>query len=60
MINSIIFNPKMTPHNFKSFFSGAEGWGNISQIRNNELQENIIEVKWGDLHLKKLKFELEK
>jgi hypothetical protein len=52
------FAPKITPENFKSFFSGAEGWGTFSQKRSAGAQRDTIEVKWGKLALKTLAFEL--
>lgn len=53
--NCIIeFSPKLTPDNFKGFFTSAEGWGNISQLRIKNCQENSVEVKYGRLSLKQL------
>ncbi len=50
------FAPRLTPDNFKCFFSTAEGWGNFSQKLINESQQEIIAVKWGRLNLNKLNF----
>jgi hypothetical protein len=50
------FAPRLTPDNFKCFFSAAEGWGNLSQKLTNGSQQEIIEVKWGRLRLSKLSF----
>jgi hypothetical protein len=52
------FAPKLTPENFKSAFTSAEGWGSLSQNRNGKAQINRIEVKWGGLRLRTLAFEL--
>lgn len=48
------FAPKLTTNHFKGFFTSAEGWGNISQIRNAGTQQNSVEVKYGRLTLNKL------
>ncbi|WP_111708509.1 GH116 family glycosyl hydrolase [Lutibacter citreus] len=48
------YNPRITPENFKSFFSSAEGWGSIIQKRNGVSQTNNIEIKYGNLDLKEL------
>lgn len=50
------FNPRITPEDFKCFFTVAEGWGNISQTINGNLREAVIDLKWGTLGLTKLKF----
>ena len=52
------FAPKLAPENFKAAFTSAEGWGCLSQSRNGKAQTNRIEVKWGQLRLKTLAFEL--
>lgn len=52
------FAPRLNPEDFKSFFSAAEGWGTISQKITGDKQEQQIEVKWGLLELKELKFRL--
>ena len=52
------FVPRLTPENFKAAFTSAEGWGSLSQNRNDMAQINCIEVKWGMLRLKTLAFEL--
>ncbi|GHT37483.1 hypothetical protein AGMMS49574_30190 [Bacteroidia bacterium] len=49
------FSPKLTPKHFKGFFTSAEGWGNISQIRDRGKQENEVAVKYGKLNLQQLK-----
>lgn len=52
------FAPRITPENFKSAFTGAEGWGLFAQKREGGAQEDRIEVRWGVLRLKTLAFEI--
>ncbi len=55
---TIGFSPKLTPENFRSFFSGAQGWGSIAQVRSSGGQENGIEVKYGTLRVRKMVFDV--
>lgn len=41
--------PRLTPNDFAAFFSGAEGWGLLRQVREDGRQVNTVEVKWGKL-----------
>ena len=50
------FAPKITPNDFKCFFSGAEGWGTVGQKIDNGQQRETISVQWGSLRLKQLNF----
>ncbi len=52
------FSPKITPENFKAAFTSAEGWGLYTQSRTTGNQTGKIEVKYGKLKVKILKFEL--
>ena len=52
------FAPRLAPEDFKCFFSAAEGWGQIGQKIADGRQQETIEVKWGTLRLKQLKFAL--
>lgn len=52
------FAPKITPENFKSAFTSAEGWGLFSQIRTSENQHCKIEMIYGQLKLKVFRLEL--
>lgn len=52
------FAPKLTPEDFKAFFTGAEGWGSLVQKRTANHQTNRIELKWGKLQVKTLRLEL--
>ncbi|MBZ5856125.1 GH116 family glycosyl hydrolase [Flavihumibacter profundi] len=56
--NSLSFAPKVQQDNFKSFFTAAEGWGNIEQKRSPGLQTNTISLAYGSLRLGKLSIEL--
>lgn len=51
---TIGFNPGIQKNDIVGFFHAAEGWGNISQKRNNGRQTNSVEVKYGRLYLDKL------
>ena len=54
----IAFSPRLTPENFKAAFTTAKGWGGFTQKRQPKLQVETIELKWGELRLRKLTFEL--
>ena len=53
---TIGFNPKWKPENHCSFFTTAQGWGNFFQQRSAGLQENSIELSYGKLELKQIRF----
>lgn len=55
---TIGFAPRLTPDDFKCFFSAAEGWGSLVQRREAGKQINRIEVKWGRLRVGKIVLEL--
>jgi hypothetical protein len=48
------FAPRLTPENFKSAFTAAQGWGTFSQSMKNGVQSATIELKWGALRLRSL------
>ncbi len=50
-VGSLRFSPKIQQNNFKSFFTAAEGWGNISQQQSGNQQKNSISIAWGKLRL---------
>ena len=52
---SIGFNPRMTPDNFRSVFTAAEGWGAYQQRREGTQQSSTIEGKWGFVRLRQIK-----
>jgi non-lysosomal glucosylceramidase len=43
------FVPRVMPDNFKSFFTGPEGWGSVKQVRKGKAQHNEIAVVEGTL-----------
>src|ERR1044071_346870 len=48
------FTPRHTPEEFKSFFTGPEGWGSARQSRQEQVQVNEIKVSEGRLELRKI------
>jgi hypothetical protein len=44
----------MQQDNFRAAFTTAEGWGRFSQTVKGGRQENVIELRYGKLHLKQL------
>ena len=52
------FFPRLTPDNFKCFFSAAQGWGSLVQYRESGKQTNKIDLKWGCLGFKTIALEL--
>ena len=52
------FAPKLSPENFRSAFTAAEGWGTFSQTREGATQKENILVKWGRLRVKTMAFAL--
>ncbi|MFF0267526.1 GH116 family glycosyl hydrolase [Kribbella sp. NPDC004536] len=51
------FAPRIRPENFRSAFTGAEGWGLYSQRRTPKLLDATIDVRYGRLNLTTLSFE---
>jgi len=51
------FAPKMSPDNFKTAFTTAEGWGTYSQVKKGKSIECKIDIKWGKLLVKKVNLE---
>jgi len=53
LAKSLSFAPRITPNNFKAFFTGPEGWGNLRQIRQETnvgmTQRNELQVVEGRL-----------
>lgn len=52
------FAPKITPNNFKSFFSAAKGWGTFEQKQTKNKQECIIMLKYGTLSLTQISVDI--
>ncbi len=50
---SIGFDPRLTPENFRAPFVTAEGWGTYRQEMKNDVWSMAIEVKSGQLRLKR-------
>jgi len=48
------FHPKISKQAFRSFFTGSEGWGNMSQLINGNKQTNELLLSYGKLKLKEL------
>jgi non-lysosomal glucosylceramidase len=51
------FRPIHTPENFKSFFSGSDGWGSLAQTRKGGGQRNDIHVEEGTLKVTRLRLD---
>jgi uncharacterized protein (DUF608 family) len=52
------FGPRLTPEDFKAFFTAAEGWGSLAQKRAGRSQTDRIDLKWGKLRVRTLRFEV--
>lgn len=52
------FAPRLSPQDFRSVFTAAEGWGTLSQQRADDVQTNEIQIRWGELKLRTLVVEL--
>ena len=52
------FAPRLDPENFRAAFTAAEGWGTFSQKRDSQKQTERIEIKYGTLTLRELRFQL--
>jgi hypothetical protein len=52
------FKPVWKPHNHKSFFTAAEGWGLFGQKQSKKRQEETIDVRYGKLKIRNLIFQL--
>jgi non-lysosomal glucosylceramidase len=51
------FAPRWQADQFKAFFSGAEGWGSLSQNRSERSQTNAVAIRHGRLRLTQLNVE---
>lgn len=54
------FKPKMNSENFKAPFTASEGWGTISQVKNNGQAKASVLVGFGKLELQQLNLESER
>ena len=52
------FAPKVEENDFTGFFTSAEGWGNMSQRRSADRQENSIELLYGKLRLTQIQLQI--
>jgi non-lysosomal glucosylceramidase len=52
------FIPRYRPEDFKSFFSGPEGWGSLRQTRQGDVQTVEITVAEGNLAIRELQIAL--
>jgi hypothetical protein len=52
------FAPRMTPEDFRCFFTAAEGWGSLGQRRNDGRQHSRFELEWGTLRVRTIVVEL--
>jgi hypothetical protein len=50
------FAPKVTPEDFSTAFTAAEGWGTFAQVRDDKTQREQIKVCWGKLNVTTLAF----
>ncbi len=56
----LAFSPRLTPENFKAAFTAAQGWGTLEQTRDDRTQTQRIAMKWGELSLRSLAFDVAK
>jgi hypothetical protein len=54
----LAFSPRLTPDDFRAAFTAAEGWGMLSQQRDDDRQTQTLELKWGRLRLSELAFDV--
>jgi len=55
---NLFLTPRHTPENFKSLFTGPEGWGSVRQVRSPKLQRNEIALVEGTLKLSTIHLEV--
>ena len=54
----IAFSPRITPEDFRAAFTSAAGWGTFAQRRSDSEQSETLDVRWGELRVATLAFEL--
>jgi hypothetical protein len=54
------FTPRINPENFRAAFTTAKGWGSYSQRISARSQTQQVELKYGNLKLNEMQFELGK
>ncbi len=57
---TMAFAPRLTPENFRSAFTAAEGWGTYAQTQEDNGFRASLELKYGKLELNQLTFTLPK
>lgn len=51
------FSPRMQREDFRAFFSGARGWGSLTQKEADGRRTCRVELAWGDLQLTELELD---
>ena len=54
----LAFSPRIRPDDFRAAFTSAMGWGTIGQVRSDRVQTNTIDVRWGELHLRRIAIDI--
>jgi len=54
----VAFSPRITPENFQAGFTSAAGWDTFAQVRSDSQQTETLDVRWGELKVKTLAFDL--
>jgi hypothetical protein len=52
------FAPRLGANEFEAAFTASEGWGTITQKRPEGVQSQSINVRWGQLQLESIAFDL--
>ncbi len=52
------FAPRITPADFRTVFTTADGWGSYEQTQEDTRQTHTLEVNWGQVAIRSLAFEL--
>lgn len=55
----IAFDPKISPHNFRSAFTTAEGWGTFQQLRYKGKQSNSLKLAYGQLKITQMEVKIQ-
>jgi uncharacterized protein (DUF608 family) len=51
---SLGFAPRLSPENFRCFFTAGEAWGSYAQRRDRTSQSHVVDLRWGSLTLQRL------
>jgi len=54
----LAFAPRIRPEEFRAAFTAAEGWGTLAQTRTGKTQQNSVAVRWGQVKLRTLGFDV--